>query len=89
MEFLTPQLQSPTSPTNSYNNDNGTVTPGNNNNISKRSSPAEIENGTYFGMYTIPEAERIKAKQKHLNSKYSICRCFFIVLKCVRQFSYD
>ena len=70
MEFLTPQLQSPTSPTNNYNNDNGTVTPGNNNNISKRSSPAEIENGTYFGMYTIPEAERIKAKQKHLNSKY-------------------
>jgi hypothetical protein len=73
------QLQSPTSPSSIYNN---YATPGptsntlridnsnNSNSVSKRSSPAEIEKGTYYGMYTMPEAERNRAKQKHLNTKY-------------------
>ena len=36
----------------------------------KRKSPVEVENGTYFGMYTKPEADRNKEKQLSLNSKF-------------------
>jgi kinesin family protein 5 len=36
----------------------------------KPKSPAEVENGTYFGMYTMPEAQQLKEKQLRLNTKF-------------------